>query len=59
MKSKLPGKIIISSIFLEIQVKNKDKPKAQTLVITGVWAFLFCPTRCVLINISDLLTFLR
>ena len=59
MKNKLPGKIIISSIFLDIQVKNKDKPKAQILVITGGWAFLFCPTRCVLINISDLLTFLR
>jgi hypothetical protein len=45
---------------LDIQVKNKDKwlPKAQILVITGVWAFLFCLTRCVLINISDLLTFL-
>jgi hypothetical protein len=45
-KSKLPGKIIISSIFLDIQAKNKDEPKAQILVITGVWAFLFCPTRC-------------
>jgi len=58
-KSKLPGKIIISSIFLDIQAKKKDEPKAQILVITGVWAFLFCPTRYVLFNISDLLTSLR
>jgi hypothetical protein len=43
---------------LDIQVKNKWLPKAQILVITGVWAFLFWLTGCVLINISDLLTFL-